>query len=98
MKTFDAPKAVANASKLFRRTIKKMQFDSDRLLHRAGLTRYHPAKDALGAIGLIALGGAVGSMISLMLTPRTGPQFRRLLQERARGRVEQAPSPIEMHA
>ena len=72
-------------AKLFRRTFERLEFDSEKMLHRAGLTRYRPVKQALGAVGLLALGGAIGTAISLMLTPRTGPEFRKLLSEKASG-------------
>ena len=70
-------------AKLFRRTFRRLEFDSEKMLHRAGLTRYQPVKQALGAVGLVALGGAIGTAISLMLTPRSGPEFRKLLSEKA---------------
>lgn len=56
-----------------------------RLLHRMGLTRYSPVRTAVGAASLFVIGGIVGAGLALLFTPRTGPQLRGEVKERAKG-------------
>jgi hypothetical protein len=55
------------------------------LLHRIGLERRRSrALRVASCAGWIGVGMAVGSGLTLLFTPRTGPQMRERLGERAR--------------
>ncbi|MHB8876103.1 MAG: YtxH domain-containing protein [Myxococcaceae bacterium] len=75
--------------KFARRTLRRVDFDSDHLLHRAGLTRYKPVRRTFSSLGLLVLGGIGGAVAALALAPKPGHELRSEVKERARKLLEQ---------
>jgi len=58
-------------------------FDPDDALHRVGLTTYRPARSSFAGIGAFVIGCAVGGIAALLLTPKTGPEMRTDVKDKA---------------
>ncbi|WNG17448.1 YtxH domain-containing protein [Cystobacter fuscus] len=58
-------------------------FDPDDALHYVGLTTYKPASSSFAGIGAFVIGCAVGGIAALLLTPKTGPELRTNVKDKA---------------
>ena len=73
-----------------RRSMRRVEFDRDYWLHRAGLARYRPVKRAFGGFALMLLGGIGGAVAALSLAPKPGAELRADVKERAKRLMEKA--------
>jgi hypothetical protein len=60
-------------------------FDPDDVLRHVGLTTYKPASSSFAGVGAFIIGCAVGGIAALMLTPKTGPELRGDVKDKAIG-------------
>ncbi|PTL85885.1 YtxH domain-containing protein [Vitiosangium sp. GDMCC 1.1324] len=60
-------------------------FDPDDVLRYVGLTTYKPVRSSFAGIGAFIIGCAVGGIAALMLTPKTGPELRNNVKDKAMG-------------
>lgn len=60
------------------------RFDPDDVLHPMGLSIYKPARVSVGGIGVFILGALAGSIVGLLLAPKTGVELRTEVKDKAR--------------
>ena len=58
-------------------------FEPDDALRYVGLTTYKPATTSFAGIGAFVIGCAVGGIAALLLTPKTGPELRTDVKDKA---------------
>ena len=58
-------------------------FEPDDALRYVGLTTYKPATTSFAGIGAFVIGCAVGGIAALLLTPKTGPELRTNVKDKA---------------
>lgn len=58
-------------------------FEPDDALRYVGLTTYKPASTSFAGIGAFVIGCAVGGIAALLLTPKTGPELRTDVKDKA---------------
>ena len=58
-------------------------FDPDDALRYVGLTTYKPVATSFAGIGAFVIGCAVGGIAALLLTPKTGPELRTNVKDKA---------------
>ena len=58
-------------------------FEPDDALRYVGLTTYKPARSSFAGIGAFVIGIAVGGVAALLLTPKTGPELRTNVKDKA---------------
>lgn len=73
-------KVTKDASKIMRKQWKN--FDTDKALHRIGLSTYRPGRASAGSASLFLLGAAVGGLAALILAPKAGSELRADLKNR----------------
>ena len=71
-----------------------LDLDAERLLHRAGLSRYRPRQKAIGAFSLLCVGAAVGGILGLAFAKRPGVELRAKMKERAKTLLAQGHNAI----
>jgi hypothetical protein len=93
-----------DGARLWKRLGPDLDVDTDALLRRVGMSRYAPGKRALGGVGFLLLGAAVGAVVALALAPKPGVELRadvrgrtRELFERARNGLQRVDEPEERH-
>ena len=72
-----------------------LDFDTDALLRRVGMSRHAPGRRVLSDVGFLFLGAAVGAAIGLALAPKPGAELRADVKDRARDLFEQARNGIQ---
>ncbi len=60
-----------------------LDFDRERWLNKAGLSLHRPGSRTTGGVTLLLVGAALGGLAALLLAPKTGPELRTQLRERA---------------
>jgi hypothetical protein len=78
-KSYLYTRLMRDAFHFLRRNLSDMDFDRDRLLHRAGLQMYRPANGVL----LLFTGALVGAGLALALAPAPGRELRTQVKDRA---------------
>ncbi|WP_095983222.1 YtxH domain-containing protein [Melittangium boletus] len=58
-------------------------FEPDDALRHVGLTTYKPGRSSFAGIGAFVIGCAVGGIAALLLTPKTGPELRTDVKDKA---------------
>lgn len=61
------------------------EFDPDDVLRFVGLSTYKPVRGSIAGIGAFFIGCAVGGIAALLLTPKTGPELRTNVKDKAMG-------------
>lgn len=59
-------------------------------LHNVGLSSYHPMRSAVGGAALFAAGGLIGAGLVALFSPRTGPEMRSFVKDRAKKFADRA--------
>ncbi|MDQ3262875.1 MAG: YtxH domain-containing protein [Myxococcota bacterium] len=73
-------KVTKDASKMIRKQLKN--FDTDKALHRIGLSTYRPGRASAASASLFLIGAAVGGLAALILAPKAGSELRADLKHR----------------
>jgi hypothetical protein len=85
-----------DVAKFTRKNLKNVDFDRLYWMRKMGVTPYRPTKAAFGASSLFILGALAGSVAALLFAPKTGPEMRTEVKERARTLVKRAPVLMSM--
>lgn len=82
-------------SRFFRRNMRRIDFNKEHWLHRAGLTTYHPVRTVLSGSALFLCGTLCGAAVALMFAPKTGVELRTEMRDRARRIGSQAQAQLK---
>lgn len=77
----DVIKALSNSG--LADSLSNLDFDRERWLNKAGLSLHRPAARTAGGLSMLLVGAALGGIAALLLAPKTGPELRTQLRERA---------------
>jgi hypothetical protein len=94
-KSYMLKDAVRSGLKFVRENLNDVEWDRDYWLHKMGLSSYTPARDTFGAIGIFALGAAVGGLAALAFAPKSGEQLRAEVKDKASQWVNKAQAAAE---
>lgn len=65
--------------------------DPDDILRYLGLSTYKPGRVAFGGMGAFFLGALVGGVAALLLAPKSGPELRHEVKDKAMGYIGKQP-------
>src|SRR5512140_3989572 len=83
MKTYMLQRAIkeaTNASRMLKRSLKKVDWDAG--LHRIGLTTHRPVRAGVGLVSMLFVGACVGGAAALLFAPKKGVELRQDLVTR----------------
>jgi len=73
------------------------RFDANDLLNPIGLRTNRPVSTGLGGVGIFILGAVAGSIVGLLLAPKTGTELRLQVKDKAMGYLQTAKTDLPEH-